>query len=108
MIMSMSELPELCGRWKMIYTAGCVNPPQSPIIDVNEDGTFFQQMGSYHGRWHQNGSYLNLQFTSLILAKEEGPIRLQCELDSAKKAYHGSKSHPDYVNGTLYCNGSKI
>jgi hypothetical protein len=69
--------PEMCGDWNVNYE----DTTTDTVMTLRPDGTFYQIAGNYHGRWGTKGFLIVLEYTTLSLPNEAGPIRLQAEIN---------------------------
>eukprot|EP01126_Amoeba_proteus_P054483 TRINITY_DN6707_c0_g1_i2.p1 TRINITY_DN6707_c0_g1~~TRINITY_DN6707_c0_g1_i2.p1 ORF type:complete len:193 (-),score=33.40 TRINITY_DN6707_c0_g1_i2:40-618(-) len=96
---------KLVGTWQLQYTG---YQSLNTTIIFKPSGDFLQVAGNYNGKWRTSGFILQLEYTSLKLPNESGPITLQCELNTEKDTYRGTKTHPSYgANGCIYV-GEKL
>ena len=77
-------------------------------MTLKPDGTFYQKAGNYNGKWSTKGFLVVLEYSTLTLPNEDGPIRLQAEINKDLTVFRGMKSHAAYKQGRLIYVGARL
>jgi hypothetical protein len=96
--------PDMCGDWNINYE----DTTTDTIMTLKPDGTFYQKAGHYNGKWSTKGFLIVLEYSTLTLPDEAGPIRLQAEINRDLTVFRGMKSHPAYKQGRLIYVGARL
>eukprot|EP00019_Armaparvus_languidus_P000529 CAMPEP_0168592356 /NCGR_PEP_ID=MMETSP0420-20121227/7685_1 /TAXON_ID=498008 /ORGANISM="Pessonella sp." /LENGTH=164 /DNA_ID=CAMNT_0008628331 /DNA_START=58 /DNA_END=549 /DNA_ORIENTATION=+ len=95
---------EMCGDWNISYE----DTTTDTVMTLKPDGSFYQKAGNYNGKWSTKGHLIVLEYTTLTLPNESGPIRLQAEINRDLSVFRGTKTHPAYKQGRLIYVGVRL
>jgi hypothetical protein len=92
----------IIGDWHIDY----VETGTKTLISFYPDGTFFQIVGQYMGKWLLKQNILSLQFDSITLSNENGSVILEASISNDYKSFSGIKPNNLYTGGLLHYNAT--